>query len=60
MGVPYRSSDSPHGFAVFRPKFLGFGGGQPDFNRLREEFFRGVDKHEKGAAVWNANLDQSL
>jgi hypothetical protein len=59
MAVPYRSSDSPQGFAVFRPKFLGYDGAEPDFNQLGEAFFPGVDRHEEGAKVWNASLDQS-
>jgi len=59
MAVPYRSSDNPEGFAVFRPKFLGHEGPEPDFNELGEAFFRGVDRHEEGAKVWNANIDQS-
>jgi hypothetical protein len=59
MAIPYRSAKSPQGFAVFRPKFLGFEGAQPDFNELGEAFFRGVDKHDEGAKVWNAKLDQS-
>jgi hypothetical protein len=59
MAVPYRSCDSPQGFAVFRPKFLGHEGAAPDFNELGEAFFRGVDRHEEGAKVWNASIDQS-
>ncbi len=59
MAVPYRNPDSPQGFAVFRPKFVGFEGPEPAFKELGEAFFRGVDTHEKGAAVWNAHLDQS-
>lgn len=59
MAVPYRSSDRPEGFAVFRPKFLGFDGPEPAFDRLGEAFFRGVDSHEKGSAVWNESIDQS-
>jgi len=59
MAVPYRHAGSPRGFAVYRPKFMGFEGPQPDFDRLGDAFFRGVDEHEKGAAVWTAHLDQS-
>ena len=59
MAVPYRHAESPEGFAVYRPKFLGFEGPEPSYEVLGAAFFRGVDQHEKGAAVWNANIDQS-
>jgi hypothetical protein len=59
LAVPYRSKDSADGFAVYRPKFIDCDGAEPDFDRLGEAFFRGVDRHEQGAAVWNASLDQS-
>ena len=59
MAVPYRHANSPEGFAAYRPKFLGFVGPEPSFDELGEAFFRGVDEHERGAAVWNAHLDQS-
>ncbi len=59
MAVPYRNREGPSGFAVHRPKFLGFEGGEPDQDELAAAFFRGVDRHEEGARVWNAHLDQS-
>jgi hypothetical protein len=59
MAVPYRHANSPNGFAVHRLKFLSIKGHEQAFDLLSEEFFRGVDQHEKGAAVWNANVDQS-
>ena len=59
MAIPYRPSDNPAGFAVYRPKFLDFEGSEPSWEALGEAFFRGVDQHEKGSAVWNASLDQS-
>ena len=59
MAVPYRHAQSPAGFAVYRPKFLGFDGSEPSWEAIGEAFFRGVERHEKGAAVWNASLDQS-
>jgi len=59
MAVPYRHANNPAGFAVYRPKFLGFEGLEPSWEALGEAFFRGVERHEKGAAVWNASLDQS-
>jgi hypothetical protein len=59
MAVPYRHAADATGFAVFRPKFLGFEGVEPSWDAIGEAFFRGVERHEKGAAVWNARLDQS-
>ena len=60
MAVPYRNPEAARGFAVFRPKFLRVEGVEPDFNRLGEAFFVGVDGHEKGAEVWTRHIDQSL
>ena len=61
MAVPYRSNDSPAGFAVFRPKFLEV---PEDHSKkipmLAECFFHGVDSHAEGANVWNKHMDQSL
>jgi hypothetical protein len=59
MAVPYRQANSPNGFAVHRLKFLSVKGSEQEFGLLGEAFFRGVAEHEKGAAVWNENLDQS-
>ena len=59
MAVPYRHANDPAGFAVYRPKFLGFEGLEPSWDMIGEAFFQGVDRHEKGAAVWNASLDQN-
>ena len=59
VAVPYRHAADAAGFAVFRPKFLGFEGMEPSWGAIGEAFFRGVERHEKGAAVWNASLDQS-
>jgi hypothetical protein len=35
IAVPYRNSESPQGFAVFRPKFLGFDGPEPRASALQ-------------------------
>ncbi len=59
MAVPYRHASSPNGFAVYRPKFLSFTSEPPSRTELATAFFRGVEKHEKGAAVWNQHLDAS-
>lgn len=59
MLVPYRSSEHPDGFAVFRPKFLELSGpDSEDPEALGQAFFAGVDSHEKGADVWNRYMDQ--
>ena len=61
MAVPYRNADSSDGFAVHRPKFLEWQGeGSPDYVALDGAFFRGVDSHKKGAAVWAAHNDVSV
>lgn len=61
MAVPYRSRHEPKGFAVYRPKFLSYGGGGiPDYSKFGEAFFRGVDSHSKGAAIWDKAMDQSM
>lgn len=60
MAIPYRPRSSPHGFAVYRPKFIEVTGtGEPDYGGLADAFFAGVDSHEQAAAVWNAHLDQT-
>jgi len=60
MAIPYRNAEHPDGFAVYRPKFLSVEGVEPELDELANAFFRGVDQHEKGAAVWEAHLDQSI
>jgi hypothetical protein len=57
--IPYRHARGEGGFAVHRPKFLGYDG-TADWSLLGEAFFRGVDQHEPGSAIWNAALDQTL
>lgn len=60
MALPYRPVDRPGGFAVHRPKLLSIDGIADDaVEELVESFFRGVDGHERGAAVWNDHLDES-
>lgn len=59
LAVPYRAASDSKGFAVHRPKLLDFKGTAPDANRLTQALWRGIAKHEKGAAVWNAHLDES-
>lgn len=59
MAVPYRPASAAKGFAVHRPKFLGFKGAEPDWQRVGEALWIGIAKHEKGAEVWNKHLDES-
>jgi hypothetical protein len=61
MALPYRNRRSPQGFAVYRPKFLKYdGSGSPDYSKLGEAFFRGVDSHQQGAEVWSKATDPSI
>ena len=61
LAVPYtpKGDESPR-FRVHKPKLLEWSHCE-DFDQRRalDAFFRGVDAHEQGAAVWNAALDQS-
>lgn len=56
--IPYRHAREG-GFAVHRPKFLDYDG-NAHWSLLGEAFFRGVDQHEHGSAIWNRALDQTL
>lgn len=61
MAVPYRNADSSDGFAVHKPKFVDWqGGNEPDFETLGTAFFRGVNSHEEASAVWNDHNDDSI
>ncbi len=59
MAVPYRNAKSAEGFAVHRPKLGSVEGGDSTSSSLGEAFFDGVDKHEKGASIWDEHLDES-
>lgn len=59
MAVPYRPATDRRGFAVHRPKFLGFQGGEPDWQALGDALWRGISEHQQGDKVWNAHLDES-
>jgi hypothetical protein len=59
MAIPYRPASHASGFAVHRPKFLDFKGPEPDWKSVGEALWRGIESHEKGAAVWNQHLDES-
>ena len=58
LALPYRHASDQDGFAIFRPKFLTVPD-RSDVRALGEALFRGVAKHEKGAAVWSKYLDES-
>jgi hypothetical protein len=60
IAVPYRHADSPAGFAVHRPKLIEINGDESQARTIVEAFFEGVDRHEKGAEVWDVYLDESL
>jgi hypothetical protein len=60
MAVPYRPATDAKGFAVHRPKFLGFKGTQPDWQTVGEALWQGIAQHEKGAETWNQYLDESI
>lgn len=61
MAVPYRNAQSSAGFAVHRPKFMGWQGpGTADYKLLGDAFFRGVESHEAAAPVWAQHNDDSI
>jgi hypothetical protein len=57
--VPYTPKSSGR-FRVHKPKLAAWKNCD-DFDRdaMFQNFFAGVDEHEKGARIWNASLDQS-
>jgi hypothetical protein len=59
IAVPYTPKSSGR-FRVHRPKLIGWEECDDFDQKLAlQRFFHGVDQHEKGAAVWNASLDES-
>jgi hypothetical protein len=59
LAVPYTPASTGQ-FRVHKPKLVEWHECDDfDTHAAIEAFFRGVDSHEKGAAVWNAALDQS-
>jgi len=61
LAVPYTpKGDRSARFLVHRPKLVQWEACEDfDTKVVLEAFFRGVDAHEQGSAVWNAALDQS-
>lgn len=60
MALPYRPATDSNAFAVHRPKFIDFKGGEPGWDKVAQAFWVGVESHEKGAKVWNEHLDESM
>jgi hypothetical protein len=59
IAIPYTPKSSGK-FRVHKPKLLAWEHCDDfDTDVAFEEFFAGVDEHEKGAQVWNAALDES-
>jgi hypothetical protein len=54
MAIPYRSTESPDGFAIYSTMFLASNGAQLSCPRpLAEAFFRGVGSHAEGPRLWD-------
>lgn len=56
--LPYRSASDPLGFSVHRPKFGLMR--WSSFETLSSAFWRGVDRHEKAAKIWQRHADDSV
>ena len=61
MAIPYRHASFADGFAVHRPKFLGFDWTEEaDCEGLAKDFFKGVDSHGEASKVWEAHREDSI
>ena len=60
IAVPYRPSTEEEDFTVHRPKFIDFKGVDPDWEKIGQALWLGIEKHEEGAEVWNEHLDESM
>jgi hypothetical protein len=61
MAVPYRPKAFLRPFRVHKPKILLWKDCEDfNINAAVDSFFKGVDAHEKGSAMWNKALDQSI
>jgi hypothetical protein len=56
MAVPYRPPRQSDDFLLYRPRLLESESRELCCEELAEEFSRGVDQHEQGAAVWDAHM----
>ena len=60
IAVPYRPKTNGS-FRVHKPKVLVWEGCEDfDLGETLESFIQGISEHEKGAAIWNACLDESI
>jgi len=59
IAIPYRPAADAKGIAVHRPKFIGFKGSEPNWQKVGESLWKGIDSHTKGAEVWNKHVDES-
>ncbi|MDR7273677.1 hypothetical protein [Catenuloplanes atrovinosus] len=61
VAVPYRPNTDSDGFAVHRPRFLGFDNVErEEFLKIADAFHEGVSSHEEAAEVWHTALDESI
>jgi hypothetical protein len=58
LAIPYSPKTGTTAFTVFRPKILQFPAAD-SAQEFIEAFWRGVEEHKRGFAVWNAHIDQS-
>ncbi len=59
VALPYRHANKSDGFAVHRPKFIASPEEESYLVDYAKAFFRGVDQHKQGSAIWNAHLDET-
>lgn len=61
MAIPYKPKKLLQRFVVYRPKLLEAPeNSEAVLPEVTEAFFRGVDNHEKGAAVWSKHSGESM
>lgn len=61
MAIPYRPKQFLRPFRIHKPKLLQWQNCDDfEVSVAVQSFFQGVDGHAKGAAIWNAALDQSI
>jgi hypothetical protein len=59
VAIPYRPHTDRDGFAVHRPRFLGFDNVErEEYLKLADAFHEGVDSHDE-AGIWHSALDES-
>ena len=61
LAIPYTPKKMFKRFAVHRPKLLEISPKhEGEMSGILEAFFKGVEDHKKGAAVWDKHLDESM